>query len=401
MKIKHYLALVAVSHILTACGNSRNTDASNSANSNVVPLTVDKGPLGTSINVPYVSVTVCTPGTNNCQTIDRILVDTGSTGLRLLASSLKNPSTLPGQPDASGPTLAECVTFASGYTWGPVKSVDIHIGGKTALATRIQMIGDPSAAPAPAACKEAGVDAGNMKTMNANGILGISNKTVDCGEGCAVGPTVARYYACTGANCALTTVAIANQVPNPIAKFDSDNNGSLIVFPPASEGMASLTGKLIFGIGSRANNQMGQANVYPVDASGMINGVTVDGAAATVLIDTGSTGSYFNMAGNPTVCATASAPTDKLYCSPGSATFAFPAAAGHVNITVNGNDALRYMATYPGSAVNPSLAGPTGGTNTPDANMLILGLPFYFGRSVFTALAGAQTPAATGPFVAF
>jgi hypothetical protein len=29
------------------------------------------------------------------------------------------------------------------------------------------------------------------------------------------------------------------------------------------------------------------------------------------------------------------------------------------------------------------------------------GLPFFFGRSVFTAIEGASTPGGTGPYVAF
>ena len=35
-----------------------------------------------------VQVTVCVPKTNDCATIDDVMVDTGSTGLRLEASAL-------------------------------------------------------------------------------------------------------------------------------------------------------------------------------------------------------------------------------------------------------------------------------------------------------------------------
>nr|WP_249193126.1 DUF3443 family protein [Burkholderia cenocepacia] len=40
-------------------------------------------------NVLYTSVTICMPGTSNCQTIDNVLVDTGSFGLRLFNSRAK------------------------------------------------------------------------------------------------------------------------------------------------------------------------------------------------------------------------------------------------------------------------------------------------------------------------
>ena len=43
------------------------------------------GPTGNYVNGLFATVTVCTPGNTNCQTIDHVLVDTGSNGLRLLA----------------------------------------------------------------------------------------------------------------------------------------------------------------------------------------------------------------------------------------------------------------------------------------------------------------------------
>ena len=69
--------------------------------SNVVSVVVNGGPGGDSVNTAYTTVTVCAPGsTTNCQTIDNIQVDTGSYGLRLLASALS--LTLPVTTAASG-----------------------------------------------------------------------------------------------------------------------------------------------------------------------------------------------------------------------------------------------------------------------------------------------------------
>ena len=52
---------------------------------NVLPIVVDAGPTGNYANGAFATVTVCAPGTSSCQTIDHVLVDTGSVGLRLLA----------------------------------------------------------------------------------------------------------------------------------------------------------------------------------------------------------------------------------------------------------------------------------------------------------------------------
>ncbi len=79
------------------------------------------------------SVTVCAPGSStNCQTIDNILVDTRSWGLRPISSVLSPALSLPQQFDASGNPLLECAQFAEGFSWGPVKLVDMQIAGEQA-----------------------------------------------------------------------------------------------------------------------------------------------------------------------------------------------------------------------------------------------------------------------------
>ena len=76
-------------------------------------------------------------------------------------------------------------------------------------------------------------------------------------------------------------------------------------------------------------------------------------------------------------------------------------------LTVAGRNAA--MASAPISVVDPrtlftsssltafnNIAAP----NT-EPNGIALGLPFFFGRNVFTAIEGAATPGGTGPYVAF
>src|SRR5262249_39105922 len=90
------LAAFATLGFVTGCGNSGNS----SGGSNVLPVTVGAGPANVAPAQAFASVTVCAPGTTNCQTIDGVEVDTGSTGLRILASALT--LALPGQTDSSG-----------------------------------------------------------------------------------------------------------------------------------------------------------------------------------------------------------------------------------------------------------------------------------------------------------
>jgi hypothetical protein len=81
----------------------------------VAEVTVDPGlPLIGYVNGLFATVTVCVPGTSDCQSIDHVLVDTGSSGLRLLGSELT--IALPAwTDDSSGLPLAECTQFVDSY----------------------------------------------------------------------------------------------------------------------------------------------------------------------------------------------------------------------------------------------------------------------------------------------
>ncbi|HEX3343728.1 MAG TPA: DUF3443 family protein, partial [Polyangiaceae bacterium] len=91
---------------------SGDADTDGGADDNVAPLVVDEGPPGAdSVDVPFVSVTLCIPGTTTCQTIDHVSVDTGSSGLRIIASVLESDIVLPQQTATTGSSLAECFQF--------------------------------------------------------------------------------------------------------------------------------------------------------------------------------------------------------------------------------------------------------------------------------------------------
>jgi hypothetical protein len=73
------------------CGGgstSGNNHLSTSSGQNVQPIAVNSGPLNNYANGVFTSVTVCVPGSGSCQTINDVLVDTGSSGLRILSSVL-------------------------------------------------------------------------------------------------------------------------------------------------------------------------------------------------------------------------------------------------------------------------------------------------------------------------
>lgn len=92
-----YLIVVGLlSTLIAACGGGGGSSDSNNSSSktvaqdfvsqtvasNAITFGVQQVPSG-NVNTPYVSVNVCEPGTTKCQTINNVLLDTGSTGLRI------------------------------------------------------------------------------------------------------------------------------------------------------------------------------------------------------------------------------------------------------------------------------------------------------------------------------
>ena len=72
-----------------------------------------------NVNGVYTSVTLCTPGTSSCATINGVLVDTGSTGLRILSSALPSGFSLPQQTDAKNNPARRMLSICIGINLGP------------------------------------------------------------------------------------------------------------------------------------------------------------------------------------------------------------------------------------------------------------------------------------------
>jgi len=373
---------------------------------NSVPLIVDAGPAGTGFidaDVAFASVTLCVPGTANCQTIDHVFVDTGSFGLRILKSALTLPLAQEGN-------LVECAQFVSFFTWGPVMMADVKMAGEMASNIPLQVIGDTSTGfgSIPAACQNSspGGAADTLQTLGANGLIGVGSFIQDCGSACASSTAPGFYYSCpTATTCAGTTVSLAQQVPNPVAMFAGDNNGVLIQFPAvASAGQATASGTMFFGIGTQSNNGLGAATVFQQDEFGdfttLYNGHSYPGS----FLDTGSNGIFFlttALAGMPD-CGGA---TTGWYC---------PAATTPFTTTTQGTTGTSETVAFDAANANQLFSGNNTAFNdltgdnpscfvstTVTAPCFDWGLPFFFGRSVFTAIEGRSTPAGPGPYWAF
>ena len=398
------IGLSSLSFVSCGGGGSGPSVAPAPAPSNVVSVVVDAGPNNNSVNTVFTTVTVCVPGsTTECQTIDHIQVDTGSYGLRLLAPVLS--LSLPVTAASDGNSLVECTQFVDGYSWGPIALADIQIAGETASSVPLQVIGSAGFTTVPANCSATGTAEDTVAAFGANGILGIGVFEQDCGTGCAP-PNSANtfYYSCSASACVEIAVPLNSQVLNPVALFATDNDGSILDLPSVTApGATTLTGSLIFGIDTQSNNASGSETVLglnPLD--GDLTTVFNAQALSQSFLDSGTNGIYFDDAAL-TPCS-----------SPNFAGFYCPAGPQMLTATLTGNNNASVAETFtvdnaqtlatdnPTFTVLPTLAGTYSTiTNSNTSNTFDWGLPFYYGRRVFTAIENQRTAVGTGPYVAF
>lgn len=367
---------------------------------NVLPIIIDGGPPGIApnyVNGLFTSVRVCAPGnTTQCQTIDHVLVDTGSVGLRLLSAAGDGEFSLslPQQKAPDGNTLAECLQFVDGsFIWGPVATADIYLGDEVASSTPIQVIAPADAPQAPSSCSNTGVNNSTLSLLGANGILGVGLFLQDCGEACSQQP-YNLYYSCPNTGCVETTVPTAQQVQNPVALFANDNNGVIVELPTiSSTGQATVNGSLVFGIGTQSNNGLNSAVVYTASAVGSFT-VTYNGKSyASSFIDSGSNGLYF----------LTSADTGLPLCSTGPA-FYCPTTEKSFTTTNTGNNGVNNTVAF--NIANAETLFDSGNTAFNNLGGIFsgafdYGLPFFFGRNLYVAIENQNTPGGVGPYWAY
>ncbi len=386
----------------TSTGTGSGTGTTPPSGSNVQPIVVNAGVTSAKHNPPdylngiFTTVTVCVPGTSTCANIDNVLVDTGSYGLRIVSTALPSAVALPPQHDASGNLIAECNQFQDGFTWGSIRSADIQLSGEKASNVPMQVIGD-SEPLLPTSCSSVGPSEDTVDNLAANGVLGVGPFRQDCGAACtlsgASNPGI--YYSCPAAGCQQTSESLTAQVQNPVWMFSTDNNGVILELPAiAASGQPSVSGSLVFGIGTQSNNGLNGATVLTTDAQGNITTVYHGQSYPASFIDSGSNGYFFldtATTGFP-VCSL----NKDFYCPTTPQTLSATnqgqnGKSSAVTFNVANADAL--LSNANNFAFN-NIAGPNSGA-------FDFGLPFFFGRNVYTAIELQSTPAGPGPYFAY
>lgn len=368
---------------------------------NVVTITVDGSECSAASlsrwpNKPCVSVTICDPNNSgNCQVVNDILLDTGDYGVRifqqalsasLLAALAQNPVQVNSLP------VYECTEYGDGATvWGPVQRATVVLTpNEEAVNVPIQVIGSSAGNPSQV-CRGS---SSSPTTALYNGSLGVGFFLQDCGPVCASSNNNRVYYTCSGGTCTGIAVPLDSQVHNPVASLPVNNNGVGLLLPSVpSGGSPSVTGYLVLGIGTQANNSPSGVVAYGADPFSGNFTTAFNSATYESFIDLGSNGLFF--------------PDNQIqtcgdwFCPQSPSTLSLSAtttgSAGSPSGVVNFQIANFNTLLASSNNVFSNLGGPP----PLGAGLFDWGLPFFLGRNVYVGMEGAASGLGTGPYWAY
>jgi hypothetical protein len=207
------------------------------------------------------------------------------------------------------------------------------------------------------------------------------------------------YYSCASANCTpllATPMASSFQVQNPVTKLAVDNNGVIVELPAVpANGAPTVSGMLVFGIGTQGNNTLGNAQVMTTDGTGNLTTVFNGTSYPKSFFDSGSNSLFF-----PSSIQTCTDATG-FYCPSSTQSLsAMVQGVNGINAAVNFSIANTDTLSNSGNFAFSN----QGGSSTaffPQGTTFDWGLPAFFGRNVFTAISGQTTPGGAGPYYAF
>ena len=423
------LIFLAGAFVIAGCGGAATTvskstptpPGTGSSGSNVMAISVNGGPTvgqpdgGVYPNGAFASATICAPGsTTNCVTVNGLLVDTGSTGLRVLQSAVASLN-LPTVNASNGSAAYDCVSFVDdSFLWGPVAQADVTLGGETAAKLPLQIIS--TSTDVPTSCSNGStMNENTLDSLGANGLLGVGTEPTDCFYGgenyCSPGvlssPPSPAYYTCSGSSCSPAFIAASDQVANPVVLFPADNNGVIVELPSVSGSAPTVSGSLVFGIGTESNNELpSSATIFTLTCDdftttfggqtyGITNPTTCAGPGS--FIDSGSNGLYFPNATNIPVCPSNSAAGDlsEFYCPTStdnlSATqLGASGTSKAASFSVQNAETLFTSSSTDSDAAMSGLAG-----INPSGYGFDWGLPFFYGINLYSSIDGQAMPSGT------
>ena len=385
----HRSWLVLAGVVSMCLGVDVSAAAQTTAPVNVVPLTVRTPHSG--FNRLVVTVTVCEPGTARCATIDDVMIDTGSTGLRLESSAVPVSLRLPAFTGTGDKPLAECLRFVHDDAWGPLVRADLRIGGMMASDLPIQIMATDGG-PQPDGCPISRVK------PTSNGTLGVGPNLFDCQGRCEQSARHPGVFIADGRSWSPVQGAVppGSRLPNPVSRFSEHGNGVVLEIPtPPVGGADTVVGSLTFGVGTAANNQLGAGSIIRLDARGRFTTVLRGVAYPDSYIDSGTETYILSDAGLPR-CAG----MNWAYC---------PVPDRVLDATMVGIDGAETPVAFRIGDYRAALDRRVGAWDgfaevaEPSSRSFVWGAPLFFGRRIFVVQEGKAVPGndrALGPFYA-
>lgn len=406
----------ALGPVLASCPTAKVTGVSLS---NTLPLYLgtagDNSPTvcSSAINNPCTDVTICDTSGSNCQTVSNILVDTGSSGLRVFRSALNNTTGLDQVAAPDGNPVGECEDFGNGTygDWGPLVYAQVKLAGEPLVTLPIQLI-DPTYAgqytsngtPASsnASCGQTFTPDTTPSNASFNGILGVGLFVHSCGNLCAQSSGYSVFFSCSGSSCTSTTLGNCEQDQNPVPLLPTDNQGILISFPSIGSPEASATGSLILGIGTQSDNTPSGVTAYGADPQGnfqtTFNGATYSSSNGAAFIDSGSDGYFFSDPSIPN-----SGPPNDYYIPTSTETHQQATiTSATVTHTPPASTSFTFDLTTPPVSGSGFSEGVIPNLGFVQSGVFDWGLPFFFlKQNIYVGINGQQSSLGIGPFWGF
>jgi len=378
----HYIGAFAMLFISGCNGGGGSSGSSSQSANNQLPVVVDRGVNESApLNRPFVTVTLCVPGTNTCQTIDHVLLDSGSDGLRVPASVLANRSSYPQLMSPTSQPLYTCANYAAGYDFGSVNTADVKLGGLTAKAVPFQIIDDSQPQIGiPDSCNSSG-SYFDFVAAGQNAIVGIRNWVYD----------EDRSYTCNDGGCTeINNLPESMLIGSPIIRIPGNNNGASIQFPSVpANGAQSFIGVLTIGINTQANNSIGSdvSLLYTRDSLFKASYNNVNQAST---FDSGTPYIIFTDNGIP-LCNAGAA--EGFYCpvSPMliNAVFSNFDGGNQVNASyLLQNPLIYYDNAVANNTLLPYAGAPCSGCESFADSIFLWGLPYFYGKTIYSGFPG-------------
>jgi hypothetical protein len=275
----------------------------------------------------------------------------------------------------------------------------VSLGGELAPNVPIQVISSTfqNMSANPSWCNNGQVDTSPTQA-DYNGILGVGVFPQDCGSDCdpTLGGTAnnGMYFSCVNNTCTPTTLALANQVANPVSLLPTDNNGILLSLPQINLGGNNpVAGAMILGIGTQPNNQPG-STVRTLNASeeGEFK-TTFNGKTSPAILDSGTNTYSFDDSGLP-LC---NQNTD-FYCPNSETQLSGTQKSYNTSLTIAASFWVGNADNFPNQYAVFNDIGDTMGDN---GAFFIWGIPFFFGQSIFVGIDTESSSLGSGPYWAY